>query len=138
MGVGIAHRSLLNQTNSFADNANSSVDLRIGVQRFKHLWNKFSMYYGIDVTGSWEKDISVLNDFSNKDIIVSAGAGPVLGFLYQVNNRMTIGTESSLYFNYSQKETTFQRFGTPKETVISEVYKLTHLLPNSLYIYFTF
>ncbi len=139
IGLGLDYESKKKDRVFFADNTHSKIDLRLGVQRTKPLWKNLHFLYGFDVLGGHETDKSNRGEFYNDDLILSAGAGPVLGVIYKINDKLLLSTESSLYFKYSFKQTIYKN-GTAsnEEKETSDNISIKHILPNSLYFYIRF
>ena len=136
IGLGLDYSNKNRDRFSFADNTHSKVDLRIGFQKTKPLWKNLYYMYGFDLLGGYETDKSRRGEFYNDDLILSGGAGPILGVIYKINDKVLISTESSLYFRYSYKQTVYKNGrGTDEEIEKDENLSLVHLLPNSLYFY---
>lgn len=135
-GIGVDIATKKNDDLRFADNTNSKFDFRVGYQWTKQLWSNLYFIYGVDILGGWENDFSVIGSISNQDDIWKVGLGPISGVLYRINNRLSISTESSFYFNYSNRTVTLKQPGLPDESARSHIYRFAHILPNALYVYF--
>ena len=136
IGLGLDYSNKNKDRLSFTDNTHSKFDLRVGIQKTKPLWKNLHFMYGFDLLGGYETDISSRGEFYNDDLILSGGAGPILGVIYKINDKVLISTESSLYFRYSYKQTVYKNGeGTDEEIEKGENLSLVHLLPNSLYFY---
>ncbi len=136
VGLGVDYEGKKKDRTLFADNKHSDIDLRIGIQQTKPIWKKLHVIYGFDILGGYETDITSRGDFYNDDLILSTGAGPILGVVYKINDRVLLSTESSLYFRYSYKQTKYKNGeGTDEENENSSSTTLKHILPNSLYFY---
>ncbi len=136
VGMGIDYEGKKKDRILLPDNTHSKIDIRVGIQRIKPIWKKLHVIFGFDILGGYETDISSRGDFYNDDLILSTGAGPVLGVVYKINDRVVLSTESSLYFRYSYKQTKYKNGkGTDEENEKSSTNTLKHILPNSLYFY---
>lgn len=78
-----------------------SINIRLGVEKQWNVGNKWLMTYGldfpIDFNYSSTNSISQFQDVRLKSTRVAAGLGPVIGFHYKINEKVKIGTESTLY-----------------------------------------
>lgn len=117
------------------------VNARIGFEQQKFLSEKFEFYYGWEVGLSYRHTKSeVIFDFQglvNTNNSYGIGTGPYIGFQFHFNERISVYTESNLYFEYIQQEQEFDDFGVV-QTSSSSVVKLNHFLPNSLYFALAF
>lgn len=104
----------------------NAYDLRLGLEWRKQIANKFIWSYGIDAAAGLGNNYSssefVFNNFFNgrqfQDTILSIaesstvqiGGGPVTGLRWQVSPRISVWTESRLYFFYAEdrNETRFE------------------------------
>lgn len=117
------------------------VNCRLGFERQKFLSEKFEVYYGWEIGGSYRfSESEVVIDFVplvNTNNSYGLGTGPYIGFQFHFNERISIYTESNLYFEYVQSEQEFDNFGAV-ETSSDKAVKLNHFLPNSLYFAISF
>ena len=135
-GLGVNFKTTQNDKTILADNSYSKIDIRFGFQRSKKMWNNLFFTYGLDIIAGWEKDFTVRESFYNTEISWSGGGGPVLGVLFHVNDRLSLSTESSFYFRYTNKTSKFKPVWSEEEVDVSDVYVFRHVLPNALYVYF--
>jgi len=104
LGIGgRASNTLLN--NDFASNIFERkvqvVDLRFGIEREKVLSDRWAFYFGLD--GLFGTHLSQTLATSSFDEVLSkttnlyAGGGPILGFEFTINPKISLSTESSVY-----------------------------------------
>jgi len=115
---------------------------RIGFEKQKFLSKKFEFYYGWEFGFSYRRTQSVIGfDFetiTNTNESFGLGTGPYTGFQFHFNDKISIYTESNLYFEYVRTEQELDDAGVGFDGSTEEAFKLNHFLPNSLYFAIAF
>ncbi len=116
---------------------------RIGKEWRKPVSKRFSLNYGLDAVGSWSLDKSE-SQFSfpslfSKEEEFGIGAGPFLGVLFHLNERVSFATEAFAYgvFYTGSSKTDIGSGLPPEEREIRE-FRVEPAPPNSLYVFFSF
>ena len=87
---------------------------RIGYERRKEISNRWSYHYGFDFVFAYrlfKSSSDRFNDFESTDRFISAGMGPVFGVRFNVNDRIMLWTEASMYYVYN-RNTSFTKSGS--------------------------
>lgn len=120
---------------------NWSVNLRVGFEQQRFLSKKFEVYYGWEVGLAYQLTKSeIIFDFDsivNTNNRYSIGTGPYMGFQYHFTPRISVYTESNVYFEFNQLTQEFQNFGDNQNSSEAS-FSLNHFLPNSLYFAIAF
>lgn len=113
--------------------------LRIGVEKRIAVTSKIFFYPGFDLVGGYfYSDVQTFDGISNTQIQakqITIGGGPMIGILYQINQRLAISTEAALYY----QNLTTQRYmslGFPDPTPIKRTehgYTVLPIIPSSIY-----
>ena len=96
-------------------------------------------YPGIDLVGGYfYSDVQTFDGISNTQIQsqqTMIGGGPMIGLLYQINQRLSISTEAALYYqNLTTKR--YMSLGFPDPTPINRTehgYSILPIIPSSIY-----
>jgi len=88
LGLGIS----IDNSSFFA--INNSFHFRIGFEKRKLIKNKWWYYWGADALLHVD---DFLSSDPNPSFSSGVGAGPVIGMFYEINDMITLSTESSLY-----------------------------------------
>jgi len=120
---------------------NWSVNLRMGFEQQRFLAEKFEVYYGWEVGILYHLTKSeIIFDFDsivNTNNRYGVGTGPYMGFQYHFTDRISVYTESNIYFEYNFQEQKLENFGDDQNSSVSS-FTLDHFLPNSLYFAIAF
>jgi predicted porin len=80
---------------------NTTIIPRIGYE-FRQNYNRIIVYYGADITGSIQKQISTGSNNSKQDnTSYGIGLSPFIGVKYFVSKNISLSTETSFNFMYS-------------------------------------
>lgn len=114
LGANISKRNESVDRNSSKIVDNQSIDLRLGYEFNLFAEKRFRLYSGIDVVAGLEKMKIITNsqDFNGFELkfetirtIQTIGAGPVLGFQYNLTKRLNLFTEANFYFKNDEFKT---------------------------------
>lgn len=109
--------------------------LRLGFEKHLPLSQKFTLIYGLDVLGTYETSLSESSTGFENDIkIISAGAGPVIRFEYKLSDRISLMTESTLYFIKGNESDVVKFFGQVQTSSDNSKYSLTTQIPSVLFL----
>lgn len=110
MGAGLVFSiSTVTENDNFGNNdverSNRFInfDYRIGYERRKSINKRWSYHYGFDFVFEYNVLKSESDQFSNfvsTDRQIGAGFGPIFGVRFNINNRMMLWTEASMYYMY--------------------------------------
>ncbi|CAN5199002.1 hypothetical protein BH09BAC1_BH09BAC1_00280 [soil metagenome] len=146
-GLGMGYSSSnqdATDPNLTSRNAHSiQMDVRAGYEYRVRLANSWSMFAGFDGVFSMDNNSTrTTNSFQIVNIEqhkMRAGGGPILGVQLHFNDRISLFTESALYFT-AGSEKTINEFGNPgfpdgnsKEVTTIKTASLNFALPTSLY-----
>jgi hypothetical protein len=80
-------------------------DLRLGSEKHHEIYRRWLFTTGLDgLLGYGYSKFNSNNNFNSgeqKSNVLKIGLGPVLGIHYRINNRISVGTESTVYLNYT-------------------------------------
>ena len=116
--------------------------LRLGREWEQPINKHFSLYYGGDVVGSFNRETSSF-DFTSKlkseKNTGGLGLGPFLGVYFKLGEHVRLSTETYAYgIFYAGKSRTNIGSGIPDEVNETRRFFLLPSIPNSLYIHFFF
>ena len=132
----------LNKNSDFNNIDNSTISLeekdfrlRLGFENHLYLSQKFLLIVGLDVLGMYQSSISVSSTGFENDIkTISAGAGPALRFEYKISDRISLMTESTLYFITGNENDKVTFLGQVQNDSNNSKYSLTTQIPSVLFI----
>lgn len=83
----------------------NSYTVGLGYERYAHLSRRWSFYYGVEFTAAYLNytDKNWFNSTSNREsstITNKYGIAPILGIVYKINRRISVGTETSYNLSY--------------------------------------
>ncbi len=120
--------------------------LRAGWEKRVKMSKRFYINAGIDLVGGYNYSdvttVDLISGFSTQILSkqLSYGGGPVLGLMIQLNKRISLSTEASLYYqNLQTYRLLFLGFPDPfplESTVFG--YSLLPMIPSSLFILIKF
>lgn len=126
------------------------LDTRIGLEWHLPLTKNFLFSYGVDALfGIRDKYSNILSaEFNNNGVVnesfaeisetqYSYGGGPMIRMLYKLSDRVSLSTESSLYFIHANVENTFS-INNVKDGNEKSIYNFKLSLPQSLFINIAF
>lgn len=109
--------------------------LRLGFEKQMPLSQKFTLIYGLDVLGIYETSLSKSSTGFENDIkTISAGAGPVIRFEFKLSDRISLMTESTLYFIRGNENDVVRFFGQVQTSSDKSKYSLTTQIPSVLFL----
>ena len=120
--------------------------MRIGWEKRFKMAKRFVVYAGLDLVGGYNySDVKTSGGsfgFASQIITrqTSYGGGPLLGLMFQLNKRVSLSTEASLYYN-QLKTYRLLNLGFPNPTAVESTvngYILLPMIPSSLYIVINF
>lgn len=138
--------------NSFGQSLSSkTMDIRLGfgLEKRQYVYKKLQLVWGGDLLPSYYLDRSSTFLFNqptsshrrileNTTDIVTIGAGPFIGLRYAINKHFALSTESSLYLFFSESRNSTTEDGTILQDKSSASFSVSHTLPNSLFVVFSF
>lgn len=146
--IGLGIRALINadQVTDIPGTRNLSdvnVSLSIGKEWRKNVAKKW-LYYGGLVTylnGGVSKSVTFLQDDTNSFIgsvaattrEIGVGAGPILGFQYNLNDHFSLGTQGAFNIFFSFRHRDIESFLVPEEKTNSFSFTATTQLPSLLF-----
>jgi len=126
------------------------LETRIGLEWHLPLTKNFLFSYGLDALFGIRDKYSNIVSFvfnnsgevsqsfaENSETQYSYGGGPMIRMLYKLSDRVSLSTESSLYFIYANVENTFTT-NNVKDSNDKSIYNLKLSLPQSLFINIAF
>ncbi len=88
-----------------------NLDLRLGAEKHHDISNRWLFTTGFDgllsVAHSKFESSNNFNDSEQKSTSFLLGLGPVVGVHFRINERISIGTESTLYLSYTYTKRSF-------------------------------
>lgn len=109
--------------------------IRAGIEKVMPLTGKFSLAYGMDIIGLYEVSHSTSSSgFVNEISLIRTGAGPALRFMYQLSDRISLMTESTLYYLSGSKKDVLTLNGIVQNESRSTTYSLSTRIPSVLFI----
>ena len=134
--------AIINGQRSLKDNV---FGLKLGYEKRMRISDRFSGFFGFDMLGEYRiEESEFVPNFGERVEDVQEqivfGGGPVLGIMFHINKKLSLGTESTLYFIYGKEdsETKFLPSGEIFSKDQSTFIGLNHMLPQSLYFIFHF
>lgn len=97
---------------------NEYFNARIGFEQQNNLGKYFIYYYGLDVLGGCNYNLShnFTTSSGTPDVIsktFSIGIGPLLGLKFKITQRIYISTESNIYYLYSKQVRDYKYKNSP-------------------------
>ncbi len=124
-----------NINNSSASTIDTKTGIRVGYQKAHSVHNGFYFYYGLDITYDYNRNFSSFDNINKSTQYMAIGAGPLIGFGYQLGKRFRMSTESTYYTKYGFSKERLDAQGVISEKNFQQ-FSILHLLPNSLYLTF--
>lgn len=128
-GFELSSQNQDNDRHSYTIKSNRfSVTPSIGYEYHKNI-KQFQIFYGVDLIGQisserferkYENDIDPDNENSTKGY--SVGFRPVLGLKYQINNWLSVTTETGVVANYSHSESISKTYNEEAKTTSNGIY----------------
>lgn len=87
------------------DSKSNILEFRIGYEWNKQITKRWAFYTGMDIVGGNTKSVSETNNFERVTLTnstTSFGGGPILGIQFFINSHISLATEGSLYYRYSE------------------------------------
>jgi hypothetical protein len=118
------------------DLSEQSYKLRLGIEKNVDLSSKFTMMYGLDGLGTFYKSVSesIQTNFRNIEVKKSFGAGPCLRFEYRLSNRVSLMTESTLYFLFGNLNQELFQAGNSIQKTNKNFSNFNTTIPSVLYL----
>jgi hypothetical protein len=121
LGLGIRYASQTTDdfiTKRSSDELNTSI--RIGYEWQKAIANRWLYYGGFDIIGTYGFENSSSDNGTGLNTIKAKnsgfGLGPILGFQFFINKRLSLGVETSLYYRSVSTKSSFELVGNPIPT----------------------
>ena len=146
--IGLEYRNSEEIHDGFTDktiNKTAGIDGRIGIGWDIFQEKRWKIMAGVDLIGGYHSS-QVTNDtgfdkVTEEDKAWSIGTGPFINLAFYIAPRVSIGTESGLYFRYFENTTTelfenFPEFDNQKSKTTGS--ELSIILPTALFIQFHF
>ncbi len=109
--------------------------IRMGFEKRNDLSHKFNFTYGIDALYIYEASNSEAESgFENTNTINSIGLGPVLRFEYKLSKRISLMTESTMYFIAGNNRDKLTQLGSVIQDKTTKKSNLTTTIPSVLYL----
>ncbi len=138
--AGNISNSTVNEFGFRSDLKKSDTELRLGYERIHNLSQRFTITYGLDITGSYLSEKSEVfgqgGSFSQNQIQWLAGGGPAIRFMYHLNKRIIFHTESSMYFTAGQSST--ENFNSSIPNRNEDLFFMDLAMPQALFITIAF
>ncbi|MBP6398712.1 MAG: hypothetical protein KBF57_02110 [Saprospiraceae bacterium] len=113
----------------------SDYRLRIGYEKILDLSNKFKMLYGIDGLALFSSSISSSSTGLKNDVTeIKFGGGPALRLEYKISDRISLMTESTLYFLTGWSEDVLQLGGQQLANERNTTFNLSTQIPSVLFL----
>jgi hypothetical protein len=145
LSVGLEQEVAVNFDTAANSIENKEIALSLGVEK-KYSFNKaLQLFYGLDLTSGYKEYIREEKE-SSRNIRTydyktnSYGVAPFLGFRYNLNSRISITTETSIFLFYNHNYYKSTRLpDNPSGTVsVRNEWTTEYIPPTSLYITFYF
>ncbi len=126
-----------------------SIGIRIGLEARSNSGKRLEFLYGFDFISQYTDRITeqeIFDSVTGKSFTVSTGnkiptlgLGPIIGLIFNINSRVSLFTESSIYLLYT-KNTKIAKVdpSIPKTSTVTESWKVQHLIPQSLFVSYKF
>lgn len=131
-------------SNTDYNNESFSINTRYGIELRQNFWKKWSFYYGADFIFGYSQSISHNFSSSNgtpdtKRKNFNLGGGPIMGFEFYINQRLSLSTEGSLYYIYSKTDTKYE-YENPEfnKQALSVTDNINISVPVSIFIKYKF
>ncbi len=117
-----------------------TADVRFGWEWRRLVSNRFTIYWGADLIGSYDSEQVDFNAFSGSTLklneyVIGMGGGPVMGIIFSFGSTISISTEAAIYGRYERGRTENDLFvGVPAESREIKGFSLMPMIPNSLYL----
>ena len=125
--------------NGFRVLSSTNLNARVGFEWRTNISNKLDFFYGIDLLGGYANSESTFFNFNgrieNISSITSIGGGPLLGIQFHINDRMSISTETTLYYVFSRNKQRTSENGSQFIDLTSKNSIFQHTLPSSLFFH---
>lgn len=122
-----------------------TIDTRFGIEKHMLLSKRFLFSYGFDVLAGYEKENSVIenfstsfNTFTSDENTLGVGLGPVLRFEFKISDRLFLSTESSFYGYYDKTTESLNVNGNVSNEPDKSTSNLKLELPQSLFFNISF
>jgi hypothetical protein len=111
---------------------NRYFDARLGYEFRNHIGKRWMYYYGFDLSAGYTHRVqhNMGTSYGTPDWIHNIkriGGGPILGFQFYFNNRLSVSTEASLYILYSKDNVDFKYEDFPEQNT-KELHEFTQVL----------
>lgn len=117
------------------DLTESDYRLRLGYEKMLDLSNKFKMHYGIDGLGLYSSSISSSSTGLSNDITeLSFGGGPAIRMEFKLSDRISLMTESTLYFLIGSSYDVLQLGGQELANEQNTTYRISTQIPSVLFL----
>ncbi len=141
MGLTLAERNEEDIDGSTSDRKtiSFSTDYRIGYEYRIPIKTKFLCFTGFDVVGSVRKNkvevVSPLGGSLSANSVIDFGVGPIFGFEYFMNDRLSLSTTSGFFFRHgiTRNETKVGGDFPFQEKSVSTSNTLRYQIPTSLF-----
>jgi hypothetical protein len=144
LGLNVNFSLSQERFNGFDNNlTNQNLQVRLGKEWRHDIVKRFQYYFGVDALVGFQSEQSAANvngsTIIQKDQVVLAGVGPVLGFQFAIYDKLLIGTEGALYATFNRTSTDFTVIGSiPIPSRSSNGLNIQTGLPKSLFLILKF
>lgn len=140
-GFGGNYRSFDQSEDDFVDvTSTTMLNARLGYEHRIQIAKKWKVFFGADAIWAYENaKTTTENGFQNvsvADVTRSLGAGAVFGIQFFANKRISLGTETSAQFLFTEFENRTDISGNFPSTdkTKSELTEFNFMLPTSIYV----
>lgn len=136
-GINLFQNSSDNFIQGFRTNKSTRLDFRLGLEWRKPIAEKLMFFIGLDGIAAYDNSETDFFDFQGKitteRLRLQFGGGPVLGFQFNISDRLSVSTESFIYYVYSDINNQVSVNGVPDSESNDKEVRLQHILPSFLY-----
>ena len=141
LGFGANYRSFDQSEDGDVNKSwNSQINARLGYEHRTDVAKKWKVFFGADIVWAYQNATSEVNngfqDVKIKDTNRTLGTGLVFGIQFFASKRVSMGTETSAQFLFTEFEEVTAISGNLPETesTKSELATFNFVLPTSIYI----
>lgn len=139
-----------NGTQKNIELSEKAIDARLGFEYHYPISPRFMFSLGIDGTYNRSSDVSNVkefiftntgsesNEFESAETTNGYGGGPFIRFDFKFNDRISLSTESTMYYNYSKSTDNLIRNNTVITSNRDSDQKIQLVLPQALFVNIAF
>ncbi|MBK8700190.1 MAG: hypothetical protein IPN29_11930 [Saprospiraceae bacterium] len=109
--------------------------VKLGYEKYQVLTGRFILAYGLDAI--WQRTSSFSeagNGFSNDEKFQGIGGGPAFRFEYKLSDRVSLMTETTLYFLLGRKTDELSLSGQSLNKSTNDTVQLSTQIPSVLFL----